>query len=246
MNSLQKPQENYTVIDNRIHDMTQLTLGARYLWIYLFGRPDNWQVKTSQLQTVLGYKAQTIRKFYNELIDANLLTVERKNTGHCVYRLHGITTGENITRENVTREKVTPIVSTERAVSTEKKPFDQTAFDHWWNLYPKKVGKKQALAAWKKLKPDTYLVSTIVTDTIRRKEQDRKWIDGFVKDPVRYIKHEQWTDEMDTSAPKTTALPNDMEGLSRVAVERGLHAPGQAPGNIRNAFEYKSWIQERI
>lgn len=93
MNNLKKPKANFTVIDNRIHKMTELSLSARYLWIYLFGRPDGWSVSTEQLRDVLGLSPQTIRKLYHELFDAKLLSFERKNGGNGVYSLHEITTG---------------------------------------------------------------------------------------------------------------------------------------------------------
>ena len=38
------------------------------------------------------------------------------------------------------------------------KHIDQTAFDQWWSLYPKKVGKKPALTIWKRIKPDAELL----------------------------------------------------------------------------------------
>jgi hypothetical protein len=257
MNKLSKPKQNYTILDNRIHEMTNLSAAARYLWIYLMGRPDNWEVRTSQISTVVGFKAQTVRKLYRELIDANLLTVTRKNSGHCVYTLHGITTGEIITRENVTREKVTRIINTERATNTERaiKPLVKLAFDRWWESYPKKKAKQDALKAFtavvqnKSAEKIESFADHIIADTKNRAANEESWQrEGgrYIPNGATYIRGQRYKDAITRATPKVAALPTDMDALGKFAVEHNLHAPGQAPQTIRNAYEYRSWIQERL
>jgi len=69
-------------------------------------------------------------------------------------------------------------------------------FNEFWSLYPKKTGKKKTEELWKKL--DMESQSKILED-IPKRMNDEKWKGGFIKDPERYIKHEQWNDEIKES-----------------------------------------------
>lgn len=75
-------------------------------------------------------------------------------------------------------------------------------FEKFFKIYPKKVGKKKAFIYWKKLKQEE---RTKIMADIPKRMEDEKWIDGFIKDPERYIKDEQWEDEIKV-APKTEIL----------------------------------------
>lgn len=72
------------------------------------------------------------------------------------------------------------------------KHIARTEFERWWKHYPRKVGKKNAWAVWQKTKPDA---DKLIADTEERKTKCGKWVDGFIKDPERYLKREQWNDE---------------------------------------------------
>ena len=75
----------------------------------------------------------------------------------------------------------------------------KVSFDLFWSIYPKKVGKKKCEDMWKKL--DTETQNKILAD-IPLRMQDSKWLGGYIKDPERYLKHEQWNDEIiKTTAP---------------------------------------------
>ena len=77
------------------------------------------------------------------------------------------------------------------------------AFDEFWSNYPKKVGKKPALSAFKGLS----------------KENQRKAIDDcktryvgiikqFIKNPSTYLNQETWEDERLTDTETTTTFKN--------------------------------------
>ena len=76
------------------------------------------------------------------------------------------------------------------------------SFDSFWERYPKKRGRKEALAEWKKLKPDEALVDVVLVAIEKQKlwrEQGEargefrpEW-----KDPCRWLKNESWTDEVE-------------------------------------------------
>ena len=67
----------------------------------------------------------------------------------------------------------------ELETETEDECPDARGFDGFWDLYPVKVGKDKALAAWKRLKPDAYEVCNGV----------KKWLqtNQWKKDNGRFI-----------------------------------------------------------
>lgn len=67
-------------------------------------------------------------------------------------------------------------------------------FEAWWQEYPKKVGKAEAYAEWKKLRPDEALQQTLLAGA-RRYRDSKQVKDGYVLDPCRWIKRRRWEDE---------------------------------------------------
>ena len=74
-------------------------------------------------------------------------------------------------------------------------------FDTFWKEYPRKIGKKQSLDAWLRLKPSPELYTTIMKALIKQKlykqvcDNNDIWSPDFPH-PVRWIKHERWEDEV--------------------------------------------------
>lgn len=63
-------------------------------------------------------------------------------------------------------------------------------FDVFWNLYPKKVGKQDAMKAWKKLTEEEYEFAIEgVGDFVKGKEKQ------FIKNPSAYLNGKRWEDE---------------------------------------------------
>ena len=101
-------------------------------------------------------------------------------------------------------------------------------FDAFWQEYPRKVAKEDAIQAWRKLAPDEGLVNIIIAD-VRRKKSDRQWLRDsgqFIPYPATYINGRRWTDEGTQLGPPGT--PAGMENLARLyqkfkAEEDGQH-----------------------
>jgi hypothetical protein len=72
-------------------------------------------------------------------------------------------------------------------------------FSEWWNEYPKKVGKKQAVIEWKRLNPSPDL-QAIILDAIRKQKRSIKAMlendRHHILDPERWIKYSRWEDEL--------------------------------------------------
>lgn len=86
----------------------------------------------------------------------------------------------------------------------EPKPLsDQSAtkadgFDRFWNLYPKKVKRKEALKAWQKLKPSVELQEVLIT-ALGKHCVSHDWTkEGgrYVPLPASWINGERWEDEL--------------------------------------------------
>ena len=80
----------------------------------------------------------------------------------------------------------------------EQKEFEET-FLQFWESYPKKRGKAEAMKAWLKLKPDERLTAVIFTAVSKAKTQDAQWLKDngiYIPDPTTYLNQKRWEDEI--------------------------------------------------
>lgn len=98
-------------------------------------------------------------------------------------------------------------------------------FAEWWAEYPNKKDKKKALAKWKARQLDR-LADTLISDTKRRKTEDRGWLDGFVPLPTTYINGDRWEDAIE--APRAAVnLKSMTDGeLLALAKQKGISTDG--------------------
>lgn len=87
-----------------------------------------------------------------------------------------------------------------------KKEEESDPFDAFWGVYPRKVGKDAARAAWKKRRIGADLASTIIAALAWQKQQDAWLRDGgqYVPNPATWINQGRWQDE-----PQTTPRISD-------------------------------------
>ena len=91
------------------------------------------------------------------------------------------------------------------------------AFEQFWIVYPKKVGKDAAWTAWRKRQPTANLVATILAALKWQRTQDSWLREGgrFVPNPATWINQARWDDE-----PVTTPHISDKTiNLARTAQE---------------------------
>ena len=71
-------------------------------------------------------------------------------------------------------------------------------FDRFWQVYPKKVGKKDARRAFDKVTVDT---DTLISAVNRQKKSGQWCRDGgqFIPNPATWLRSERWNDELDTT-----------------------------------------------
>lgn len=78
-------------------------------------------------------------------------------------------------------------------------------FARFWEVYPRRAGKKTAVQSWRKIKPDDILFEQILNAV----EQQKKtiWKDKelqFVPHPSTWLNQERWTDQVTVSKPRTS------------------------------------------
>jgi hypothetical protein len=71
------------------------------------------------------------------------------------------------------------------------KSKDWPGFNAFWGAYPKKEGKKPAVKAWNKEKPDIQEVAK----ALAWQTQTEQWRKGYIPIPTTYLNQRRWEDE---------------------------------------------------
>lgn len=119
------------------------------------------------------------------------------------YKLIEITDGCQVVAKLATQVKLS-----KDNISKDKIDVPSIPFNDFWSIYPKKVGKGNTEKLWKNLSLE---VKSKILDDIPRRQYDDKWLNGFIKDPERYIKSRQWEDELIPSKSKLNIYRNKTE-----------------------------------
>lgn len=92
------------------------------------------------------------------------------------------------------------LVEPKTVTQTTKKPDTIPAgFDEFYQNYPSKIAKQKAIKAWKALKPSQDLQDTILKDVAIRKQNDRRWLQGFIPNPATYLNEKRWEDDVQSA-----------------------------------------------
>lgn len=136
-------------------------------------------------------------------------------------------------------QRVTRDVTPHRIGENRIEEYNTKGFDEFWKRYPKKVAKKYALNAWKKIKGDT-LVEDIYNSLDKFKQSPAWQKDGgqFIPHPATWLNGHRWEDDL--SAPKVGAKNEFM--TRREVEERHKHRKMKEeavpmPPEARKAFD---------
>ena len=79
-----------------------------------------------------------------------------------------------------------------------KKNVQDERFNEFWQLYPKKIGKKAARQAWMRLKPNKELFDKIIeaVKTQKLSEQWTKENGKYIPHPTTWLNQGRWDDEL--------------------------------------------------
>lgn len=71
---------------------------------------------------------------------------------------------------------------------------NRSEFDWFWEEYPEKKAKLEALKAWKQMADFRPEIEEIIA-AINRQKNSRQWIDGFIPYPATWLRQGRWDDE---------------------------------------------------
>lgn len=102
--------------------------------------------------------------------------------------------------------------SSSSSPTTKKNIYDQNLFGRFWDSYPKKVGKQEAIKAFKKIKRPGSLINKMI-ETIERYKNSEQWNaenGQFIPNPATWLNRGQWEDELpETEDEKWKRLTGD-------------------------------------
>lgn len=104
-------------------------------------------------------------------------------------------------QRNVTRNARNANATLDKNRIDKNRIDTSTSFDVFWKEYPKKVGKQDALKAWKKLSPTESLRSEILLglDAWKQSPQWTKDEGRFIPNPATFLNGRRWEDEVPKS-----------------------------------------------
>lgn len=112
------------------------------------------------------------------------------------------------THQDHTRQ--TPPAAKRRTLTTQQ----QARFDRWYAAYPKRAHRLDAERAWQRLDPDDDLTELLLADIPARLE-GRKWADGYIEDPARYLNQYAWEDDIEPVAAERPRRQADHNSAQR-------------------------------
>ena len=77
-------------------------------------------------------------------------------------------------------------------------------FIKFWQAYPRKISKQQALRAWNKLKPSQALTGVIMRALEMQKKSDQWQRDNgaFIPHASTWLNQQRWEDELEPARPQ--------------------------------------------
>lgn len=66
--------KNFTAVPNVLINNISMSCQARFLYIYMLSKPDNWKFYLNELSKSLGMSIDTLRKYMKELIEQGWIT----------------------------------------------------------------------------------------------------------------------------------------------------------------------------
>lgn len=93
----------------------------------------------------------------------------------------------------------------------------QYLFDQFWDAYPKKTAKAEALKVWQKIKPTGELANQIL-EHIDQRISCGEWSAAnkkYIVNPATFLRNERWNDEIIGGDDENTSKPNGLDPNER-------------------------------
>jgi hypothetical protein len=120
-------------------------------------------------------------------------------------------------KEETESDKLIPDSLSTKAKRKLTRPDPAVAFERFYQAYPRRVGRQEALKAWRKLNPDVELIAAIMAAVERYAESVQDTEPRFIKHPGPWLNAKRWEDEPATG--NGHAKPAEVKDLGNGMVE---------------------------
>lgn len=212
MKIVKKYSEKYTVVDNHIINDERLSWKARGLFMFLWSRPSDWSFFETEVEKHSKKDGRSsLRSGIKELEECGYIKRKRVRNqkgqvSTSYWELCDKPTLEKPTLDKPTQDNRTLLSTNELStneLSTNKKNSSKQVssnslsedFEKLWKLYPKKVGKKKALASYKRAIKKGVTNKEIQIGIVNYKKYLDKtdWLQPA--DGSTWFNNERWEDE---------------------------------------------------
>lgn len=232
-----RPEANFYMLNKAISEDARLSWAARGLLVFLLGKPDHWEISVAHLRAETSSSAKPTGRdgvygLLQELINAGYVArrQERSDTG-ALGEINYIVSETPLPDSPypATPYPAQPYPANPTLVSIEgkqvlKKPVRtenpsgdldelRESFERFWKLYPSKKGRKDALKAWHKLKPDADLQAAMIA-ALANHCASREWTKDngqFIPHASTWLNGERWHDVLQPAG--TTAQGSAFNNL---------------------------------
>ena len=232
------------------------------------GWKEEFNAPNSTLMAMTGLARDNFNKSRNVLVQKGLIEYKSGTRGNAgIYRLiplYDVACGTNqyadsyadsyanpyaypyASSAQISTQISTPYIDKDKTREKNNPPTPHTGvmderFERFWSVYPKKVGKGAARAAFMKLKPSQELTETMIK-AVRLADRSPQWQkdDGqFIPNPATWLNQHRWEDELEVELPKQAVLsrPQPPELTEEEKREARQFAQGGIQNHILDDFE---------
>jgi len=190
------------------------------LWAYLQSLPPNWHINFEHLHCALHIGKNKLYRLFAQLIDHNLISKITEKNENGTYKstrykvlngtefnvAHPLPGNPHVDLPHVDNE--TPINKTKKQTIQKEKikhscasddarsKIEQSRFEDFWKVYPRKRNKDRAKKIWASEKLDK-IAEMIITDVENRSLNDSQWQEpDYILYPSTYLQNKRWEDEL--------------------------------------------------
>jgi hypothetical protein len=202
-NSIRK---NFTITPNMLIEDDSISIQARFVFIYMASRPDDWDFYMGHMKKSLGLSEDTIRKYINELCEKGwIIKLGQKKEGGqygaVSYLLNSepsFSLSDSSEAEFLGDGEVPAHNKTDFKQNENINKKETISFDVFWNLYDNKKGKFKCKSKWNKLSEKNKEKIIACLPKYISETPDVK----YRKHPLSFLNQEIWMDYEDSEIQK--------------------------------------------
>lgn len=215
--------KNYTVMSNHHFKNRELSLKAKGLLSLILSLPDTWDYSIAGLVAICKESESSVVSALNELKNFGYLVVKKlypneTKSGRIeyIYDIYEEPVNQGLEKQGVENQGVevqgienrgqlnTNQLNTNQSNTKElNTKHIEELFDKFWEVYPKKIGKKCAYNSFKKIKnlDEEFEKIIQVVEDLKQSKNWKKNNGQFIPYPTTFLNQERWKDEVSDNDP---------------------------------------------